>query len=109
MADGTALEYMRTKVDPVFVPLLEKLLAEQPEDVAAFLGQHFSQGGASSEPCVDEATLRQFLGDMVPPGFSGTIPEVCAALGLPVLPGRPRTAVGTFLRIITLNDICTYH
>ena len=33
-----ALEYLKQYVDPIFAPLLQKILAERPKDVSAFVG-----------------------------------------------------------------------
>ena len=68
-----------------------------------------SAGGAARLKKVNAEALRtNGLGFLLPPSFpeSGATPAVlCELLDLPTLPSRPRTAVGTWLRIVTINDV----
>lgn len=72
MNDKTILSYLDEKVDPVFGPLMKRLVEERPEDPATFCVEYL------------KATKR--------PANPASNP-------------RPEGAVGTFLRIVTVNDV----
>ena len=107
------LAYLRSHVDPVMVPLLETIMKEKPADVEAWMEKRFNRTSldASESPVarVSASTLRMHgLSFLLPPKFPeiGATPALLSELlNVPNLPGRPCNAVGTWLRVVTINDV----
>jgi hypothetical protein len=84
-------DYAGSNVVPLIDPLVQLLLLEQPEDPAAFCAAYFQQLQPAPEP--EPEPEPELVPEPPPP----------AAVGPALF--RPATAEGTFVRIITVNDV----